>query len=146
MSARFERSIEDWYKHSRTVNLDYLNLETSKASVEHLSHNLDVVYDRLSLHAKVSISEYHKLFSLIFEVKTSQEVFHRKIQKDLQNLQSAIEDHKPLSKAEVFSLVSEIAKQPKLVEAEALRLTENLEQQVRKVEHLVKEVKHLITG
>lgn len=146
MSARFERSIEDWYAHSRTVNLEYLNLEVSKPSLSHLSHNLDVIYDRLSLHSKVSVSEYHKLLELLSDIHQSQSSFQRKIQKELQQLQALVESQRPLTKLEVQSLVSEIAQQPKLVEKEALRLTSNLDNQVQRIEHLIKEVKHLITG
>nr|GEW67096.1 hypothetical protein [Tanacetum cinerariifolium] len=42
---------------------------------------------------------------------------------------------------QVLNLVQEIAEQPKLVEKEALRLTEDLNQKVQKVEHLLHEVK-----
>lgn len=147
MSAKFERSIADWYSHSRTANLEYLNLESSsKPSISHLSHNIDVVYDRLSLHSKVCIKENHQILDLLSDIKNSQDLFSRKIQKDLQNLKALVEDQKPLTKTEVFKLVSEISQQPKIVEEEALRLTANLEQQVQKIEHLIKEVKHLITG
>lgn len=61
-------------------------------------------------------------------------------------MQKILEVQKPLTKLEVSALVSEIARQPKLVEEEALRLTANLEHQVQRVEHLIKEVKKLITG
>lgn len=45
-----------------------------------------------------------------------------------------------------MSLVQEIAEQPKLVEKEALRLTEELNHKTQKVENLLHEVKRLITG
>ncbi|GJY54512.1 Orf y [Tanacetum coccineum] len=66
--------------------------------------------------------------------------------KSLQQISTEIQQSKPLTKREVLNLVQEIAEQPKLVEKEALRLTEDLNQKIQKVEHLLHEVKKLITG
>nr|GFB76200.1 hypothetical protein [Tanacetum cinerariifolium] len=52
--------------------------------------------------------------------------------KSLQQISTEIQQSKPLTKREVLNLVQEIAEQPKLVEKEALRLTEDLNQKVQK--------------
>ncbi|GJU79569.1 putative polyprotein [Tanacetum coccineum] len=64
--------------------------------------------------------------------------------KSLQQISTVIQQSKPLTKREVLNLVQEIAEQPKLVEKEALRLTEDLNQKIQKVEHLLHEVKKLM--
>ncbi|GKA41464.1 ARID DNA-binding domain-containing protein [Tanacetum coccineum] len=64
----------------------------------------------------------------------------------LQQISTGIQQSKPLTKREVLNLVQEITEQPKLVEKEALRLTEDLNQKIQKFEHLLHEVKKLITG
>ncbi|GJT48750.1 Orf y [Tanacetum coccineum] len=66
--------------------------------------------------------------------------------KSLQQISTEIQQSKPLTKREVLNLVQEITEQPKLVEKEALRLTEDLNKKIQNVEHLLHEVKKLITG
>ncbi|GJR57815.1 Orf y [Tanacetum coccineum] len=66
--------------------------------------------------------------------------------KSLQQISTEIQQSKPLTKREVLNLVQEIAEQPKLVEKEALGLTEDLNQKIQKVEHLLHDVKNLVTG
>ncbi|GJS71695.1 Orf y [Tanacetum coccineum] len=66
--------------------------------------------------------------------------------KSLQQISTEIQQSKPLTKREVLNLVQEIVEQPKLVEKKALRLTEDLNQKIQKVEHLLYKVKKLITG
>lgn len=64
----------------------------------------------------------------------------------ISELEKEVGSQKPLSKAEVKSLVVEIAKQPKIVEEEALRITEELKRHIKRVESLLEEVKALISG
>lgn len=69
-----------------------------------------------------------------------------KLEKAFNKISTEIQQSKPLTRREVLNLVQEIAEQPKLVEKEALRLTESLNTKIQEVEHLLHEVKRLITG
>ena len=70
----------------------------------------------------------------------------RHLAKHLRQLDEAIVNQKPLTKAEVKALVEEIAKQPKIVEKEALRLTKDLERQVAEVKQAVSDLKAFIAS
>lgn len=128
MSARFERCIQEWYSAARTADLDFLDLSgLQKPSPSQIANNLAVIYDRLNLHSRVCIKDSHKQLELFSQIEAKLEVSFQKIEKQQKELQKLIELQKPLSKTEVLGLVEEIAQQPKLVEQEALRLTEKLE-------------------
>ncbi|UNA88847.1 P1 [Badnavirus ziziphi] len=143
MSERFESAIKKWYEESATANLEYLDLaENQKPSLSHINHNISVIYDRVSLFAKVSL----KQFKQILEENHSFKFEIINLRKHISVLEKEIHSSKPLSKAEIRELVVEISKQPKLVEEQALKLTEALNKQVKKVESLLHEVKTLIGG
>ncbi|GJX99940.1 RNA-directed DNA polymerase [Tanacetum coccineum] len=115
---------------------------------------------RLNLFSKIALKNYksisEKQKELESRVQNCQEKLEsceellRKTQsetrKSLQQISTEIQQSKPLTKREVLNLVQEIAEQPKLVEKEVLRLTEDLNQKIQKVEHLLHEIKKLITG
>nr|AER00542.1 ORF I [Citrus yellow mosaic virus] len=141
MSRIWEEAIQRWYETSHTANLEYLDLASKpKVSNSEISHNLAVVYDRLSLFSRVSI----KNFESIQETLEKQDLRIQKLESSLKTLTSEFIAHKPLSKAEVKTLVTEIAKQPKLVEAQALQLTENLNQKLDRVEALISKVERWV--
>lgn len=154
MTDRFEQDIADWYRNSRTVNLEYLNLEEpQKVKLSVLNNNISCIYDKLLLQAKVCILRFHQILEnqkeLQLRLETCEE-FIRKTQsetrKSLQQISSEIHHSPPLTKHQVLDLVQEIAIQPKLVEKEALKLTEDLNLKIQKVEHLLHEVKALLTS
>lgn len=162
MSERFEQEIQYWYDNSRTVDPEYIvfNKDSPKPTTTDLANNLACVYNRLNLFSKVALKNFknisEKQKDLESRVQNCQEKLEsceellRKTQsetrKSLQQISTEIQQSKPLTKREVLNLVQEITEQPKLVEKEALRLTEDLNQKIQKVEHLLHEVKKLITG
>ncbi|ASL69987.1 P1 [Jujube mosaic-associated virus] len=143
MSERFENAIKKWYEESATANLEYLDLASSqKPTLSLLHNNIAVIYDRVSLFAKVSL----KQFKQILEENHSFKSEIVQLRKHIASLEQEFHSSKPLSKSEIRELVVEISKQPKLVEEQAVKLTEDLRIQVRKVESLLHEVKTLIGG
>nr|GMD11870.1 ORF1 protein [Ipomoea batatas]GMD48455.1 ORF1 protein [Ipomoea batatas] len=68
------------------------------------------------------------------------------VKKGLEALTEEFLSSRPLTAKEVKELVVEIAEQPKLVEQEALKLTEELKGKLDKVEGLIKDLKEFITG
>ncbi|KAG6490940.1 hypothetical protein ZIOFF_052275 [Zingiber officinale] len=66
MAERLEKAIKDWYQNSRVADLEYLDLAT-EVRLRDISHNIDVVYDRLILHSRISRSEYRTLLKVINE-------------------------------------------------------------------------------
>nr|WVH32572.1 hypothetical protein [Fig badnavirus 1]WVH32576.1 hypothetical protein [Fig badnavirus 1]WVH32580.1 hypothetical protein [Fig badnavirus 1]WVH32584.1 hypothetical protein [Fig badnavirus 1] len=137
MSEKWERSIQDWYNNSRTANLEYLDLaEKEKPTNSHLYHNLAVVYDRLNLQSRVNL----KNLKGILERVEKQERKLESLELAVRNLTQVFVENKPLTTTEVRRLVYEISQQPKLVEQETLRLTEELRQKLERVEAIVKKV------
>ena len=131
MSERYERAIQDWYEHSRTASLEYLDLSgVSNIKLSDFSQNIDVIYDRLLLSLKVFIKHFHDLKLEnsfikieIAECKNQLKRNQKETSKALQQISSEVRGTKPLTKAEVLVLVEEIARQPKKIEEEALRLS-----------------------
>ncbi|GKE57229.1 Orf y [Tanacetum coccineum] len=134
--------------------------ESSDDSILIVDPGWDDYFLRLNLFSKVALKNYKSISEKQKELESrvqncqeklkSCEELLRKTQsetrKSLQQISTEIQQSKPLTKREVLNLVQEIAEQPKLVEKEALRLTEDLNQKIQKVEHLLHEVKKLITG
>ena len=153
MSERFEREIQEWYA-SRSVNLEYLDLaEKPTVSIKEVENNINYTYNRLSLFATVSFKNFHKILEKQERLEDLFKICENKIKhlegltkRGFNSLTSDIQSQKPLTKQQVLDLVLEIAEQPKIVEKEALKLTEDLNQKVQRVEHLLHEVKRLITG
>ena len=162
MSDRFEQEIQNWYDNSRTVDPEYIIFKenSSKPTTTDLANNLACIYNRVNLFSKVALKNFksisEKQKDLELKVQNCQEKLEsceellRKTQsetrKSFQQISTEIHQSKPLTKREVLNLVQEIAEQPKLVEKEALKLTEELNHKTQKVEHLLHEVKKLITG
>nr|GEX70462.1 putative polyprotein [Tanacetum cinerariifolium] len=111
-----------------------------------LSNNLACVYNRLNLFSKVALKNYKSILEKQKELESSVQSCQEKLEsceellrktqsetrKSLQQISTEIQQSKPLTKREVLNLVQEIAEQTKLVEKEALILTEDLNQKVQK--------------
>lgn len=125
MSEIWEEEIRKWYLESRTSHLSYLDLaEDKNPSRKEIAHNIAVVYDRTCLSSRVNLRN----FKLLLEKTQQLEEKIQKLEKATKTLSALFEDNKPLTKTEVRELVTEISKQPKIVEEEALKLTKDLDQ------------------
>ncbi|AHX37577.1 hypothetical protein [Blackberry virus F] len=129
-------------KHSLESSSSQLNLLTDLALVQHL--NLEFTHSRVGLSARIAIKYFHSISNQLKEQEEQLKTVaatQKKIQKQLKSLEGELEQHRPLSRTDVQQLVQEIAQQPKLVEAEALRLTQDLERRLNEVKDLLGEVK-----
>ncbi|AHI90952.1 hypothetical protein [Hibiscus bacilliform virus GD1] len=134
MSRRWEEEIQKWYEQSSTSSLEYLDLaSTSKVSNQQLAHNLSVIYNHSSLSSRVQIKNYKKIQESLDSIESR----ISKLESNLKNLTKTFIANRPLTQAEVTTLVSEISQQPKLVEAQALQLTEDLNKKLTRVEKLL---------
>ncbi|THU64835.1 hypothetical protein C4D60_Mb01t30640 [Musa balbisiana] len=123
MSEKWEEAIQQWYTSSHTSKLDYLDLaESINPSRKELAHNIAVIYDRTCLSSRVHL----KNFKLLIEKNQELEKEVKRLKTSIKTLTTLFSENRPLTKQEVQDLVAEISKQPKLVEEEALRLTQNL--------------------
>ena len=137
MSERWEQSIQEWYTKSRTSTLEYLDLsEAATVTNKHLASNISVVYDRLNLFSRVSLKNFKQIQEQIHSLDHK----IQKLEQNLKNLTILFTENHPLTVSEVKVLVSEIAKQPKLVETEALKIAEELNQKLNRVEAVLKKV------
>nr|QJC63534.1 hypothetical protein [Cacao swollen shoot virus] len=134
MSSRWENSIQEWYEKSHTANLEYLDLaSTSKVTNNQLAHNLAVIFDRVSLGNRVFIKNLKQIQESILELHTRVDT----VEVALRRLTKLFKENKPLSEFEVKRLVEEIAQQPKIVEEQALRISQELELKLKEVEKLL---------
>ncbi|ATZ69465.1 ORF1 protein [Cacao swollen shoot Ghana J virus] len=137
MSAKWEKSIQEWYEKSHTANLEYLDLaSSSKVSNNQLAHNLAVIFDRVSLGNRVIIKNLKQLHESVLELGRQVEV----IESSLKRVNKHLRENKPLTEETVKKLVQEITQQPKIVEEQALKLTQELEAKLAKVEHLLNQL------
>nr|UVT37308.1 ORF1 [Fig badnavirus 2]UVT37310.1 ORF1 [Fig badnavirus 2] len=142
MSERWEREIQDWYNNSRTINLEYLDLaESEKPKLSHIYNNLAVLYDRVSLFSRVSIKNFKSVLERIEKVEERLGA----LEKGVKTLTKEITESRPLTAQEVRDLVTEIARQPKLVEEEALKISGELSQKLARVEALLHKVESRAT-
>nr|ATZ69447.1 ORF1 protein [Cacao swollen shoot virus] len=134
MSSRWENSIQEWYEKSHTANLEYLDLaSTSKVTNNQLAHNLAVTFDRVSIGNRVFIKNLKQIQESILEVNTRIDT----VEVALRRLTKQFRENKPLSESEVKRLVEEIAQQPKIVEKQALEISQQLELKLEKIEKLL---------
>nr|QJC63564.1 hypothetical protein [Cacao swollen shoot virus] len=134
MSSRWENSIQEWYEKSHTANLEYLDLaSTSKVTNNQLAHNLAVTFDRVNLGNRVFIKNLKQIQESILELNTRIDT----VEVTLRRLTKQFRENKPLSESEVKRLVEEIAQQPKIVEKQALEISQQLELKLEKVEKLL---------
>nr|QJC63496.1 hypothetical protein [Cacao swollen shoot virus] len=134
MSSRWENSIQEWYEKSHTANLEYLDLaSTSKVTNNQLAHNLAVTFDRINLGNRVFIKNLKQIQESILELHTRVDT----VEVALRRLTKLFKENKPLSEFEVKRLVEEIAQQPKIVEEQALRISQELELKLKEVEKLL---------
>ncbi|KAG6486566.1 hypothetical protein ZIOFF_055143 [Zingiber officinale] len=108
--------------------------------ISELAHNLGVVYDKVSSLSKVSIKHFYSL-------KEENQALQREVAQlrtSVCNLEKELISHKPLTKVEIKSLAIEIANKPKSIEEEAIKLTEELNISIKRVEGLIESVRGLI--
>lgn len=116
--------------------------ENPKPTRKELANNIAVVYDRTCLSSRVNLRN----FKLLLEKNQELEKQVKRLEKAVKTLSATFSENKPLTKTEVRELVSEISKQPKLVEKEALELTQNLDQKILRVEKLLSKIEKQIFG
>ena len=143
MSKLWEEAIQKWYTDSHTSHLDYLNLaETSKPTKKELAHNISVIYDRTCLSSRVNLRN----FKLLLEENRNLEHRVKNLEASITTLSSLLIKNKPLTQVDVQKLVLEITKQPKLIEEEALRLSQSLDQKLQRIEILLSKIEKQIFG
>lgn len=122
------------------------------ADISYLSvHNLASLTDHCKLNSRINLRHFYQIHERSEErdlKDQERESFMIKkfasLQNQIEDLAQQVQNKKPLTKAEVRELVKEIAEQPKLVEQEALRISEDLKEKLKEVEKLLKEVKHTL--
>nr|QJC63481.1 hypothetical protein [Cacao swollen shoot CD virus] len=134
MSSRWENSIQEWYEKSHTANLEYLDLASvSKVTNNQIAHNLAVTFDRLNLGNRVFIKNLKQIQESLAEINTRIDI----LEVGLRRLTKQLKENKPLTEQEVRRLVGKIAQQPKIVEEQALKISQELEQKLAEVEKLL---------
>nr|ATZ69504.1 ORF1 protein [Cacao swollen shoot Ghana R virus] len=137
MSERFEESIIQFYERERIANTQLLNLsEEPKVTNRDLANNLDFNLKHLILLSRVSLKNYHQIIQ-------NQEV----ITKKLDNLELQVQElskRSSLTKKTVQNIVTEVSKQPKEIEEQALNLISKLEEKLVRVEHLVEKLNNWV--
>lgn len=143
MSDKWEEAIQQWYTSSHTSKLDYLDLaETINPTRKELAHNISVVYDRTCLSSRVSL----KNFKLILEKLRDLEIEVKRVGDSNKILTKLFLESGPLSKQEIHDLVIKVARQPKIAEKEAQRLSQDLDRKLQRVEHLLSKIEKQIFG
>ncbi|THU43496.1 hypothetical protein C4D60_Mb00t02060 [Musa balbisiana] len=85
-------------------------------------------------------------FKLLLEENHNLEQRIKKLESFVKILSSLFSESKPLTQSVVQKLVLEISKQPKLIEEEALRLSQDLNQKLQRVEILLSKIERQIFG
>ena len=142
MSERWEQSIQEWYTKSRTSNLEYLDLSDITITNKHLANNISVIYDRLNLLSRVSLKNFKQTQEQINFL--DQKI--QKLEQNLKNLTILLTENRFLTTSEVKTLVTEVTKQPKLIETEALKISEELNQKLERVEAVLKRVETWVSS
>lgn len=143
MSELWEEAIQKWYAGSRTSHLDYLDLAEDKdPSRREIAHNIAVIYDRTCLSSRVNLRN----FKLLLERTQKLEDKVEKLEKATKTLSTLLKESKPLTKTEVKDLVTEISRQPKIAEKETLKLSQDLDQKILRIEILLAKIEKQIFG
>lgn len=143
MSELWEEAIRKWYTDSRTSRLDYLDLaEDKNPSRKELAHNIAVVYDRTCLSSRVNLRN----FKLLLERTQQLEDKIQKLEKATKTLSALFKENRPITKTEIRELVVEISEQPKIIKEESLKITQNLDQKILRVETLLTKIEEQIFG
>lgn len=134
MSARFERTFLDWYSNSRRANLEYLDLsKKERPTLCEIAHNLDVIYDNLLLHSKVSIKDYYQQKEALDSLESRVQGLEKVVSREFVIIKSLISEEKnPLNK--------ESSPQPTLTEERFVKLAEGISNQLKGLEELVNQV------
>lgn len=113
-----------------------------------LENNVSRVFDQVNLGNKAILKHLHQIHKTFENHEAHIEILKRnqdQILKRITQFTTEIENQKPLTVRQVTELVEQIAQQPKIAKAEALRLTENLEVQVKEIKELTNEIKYFLT-
>ncbi len=164
-SEQFERAILEWYNSDRHKDLEYLNIAFPKprlvpgilhfcyteSTYQHTLHTtqgqlntivdliissfnlLDLTFDKSSLFSKVAL----KNFKLILEKQEEQSKGIRLLETKILKIEKSINKN---SRDLLSELDNHKSSTSKTLEEKALRLTEEVREQVRKVEALVREL------
>lgn len=137
MSEQWEDAVQKWYQESRTANLEYLDLtESSKPTSSDLAHNISVVYDRVCLSSRVHIKNFKKILEVLESLKAE----NLRLNQALKNLTTEVVQNRPLTERRVQEIVLQIVAQPKAIEEQALKLSEDLKQKLDRVEQILHKV------
>nr|ATZ69500.1 ORF1 protein [Cacao swollen shoot Ghana Q virus] len=137
MSQKFEDSIAQFYDKERIANTQLLDLsEEPKITSHDLSNNLDFTIKHLILLSRVSLKNFHKILE-------NQEQLGKRLDK-IEDQVQYLTKQKPLTKQTAQNLLTEISKQPKEIEEQALALISQLEEKVGRVEKAVEKLNHWV--
>lgn len=141
MSRRWEEAIEEWYTKSHTSNLAYLDLaENSKPSLKEISNNIAVIYDRTCLSSRVHLKNFKLILEEIENLKTE----NRRLSTALKNLTKEVVENRPLTERKVEELILKIVAQPKAIEEQTIKLTEELRKRIDQVEKVAQRIETAI--
>nr|ATZ69488.1 ORF1 protein [Cacao swollen shoot Ghana Q virus] len=137
MSQKFEDSIAQFYDKERIANTQLFDLsEEPKITNHDLSNNLDFTIKHLILLSRVSLKNFHKILE-------NQEQLGKRLDK-IEDQVQYLTKQKPLTKQTAQNLLTEISKQPKEIEEQALALISQLEEKVGRVEKAVEKLNHWV--
>jgi hypothetical protein len=111
-----------------------------KVTNRDLANNIDFVVKHVVLQSRTALKHFHTAAVKQEAVETQLELCKKELtglRRELKAIKSELVNNKPLTRTEVLALVKEIAQQPKIVEEQALRLTEELNKKLNKVEELI---------
>ncbi|ANV20885.1 ORF1 protein [Dioscorea bacilliform RT virus 1] len=136
MSAIWENSLKAYFE-GRSTEPEYLNLYTvDKPTNKHLATNLTYLNHQEKLFSKVSLKHFYQLHEEIQQLKAE----NLKLRKDLVALTREVVENRPLTEKKVQDLILKITEQPKEIEQQAVRLSEDLKIKLERVETLLKKI------
>lgn len=136
MSAIWENSLKTYFE-GRSTEPEYLDLYiVDKPTNKQLATNLTYLNHQEKLFSKVSLKHFYQLHEEIQQLK----VENQKLRKDLVALTREVVENRPLTEKKVQDLVLKITEQPKEIEQQAVRLSEDLKKKLERVESLLKRI------
>lgn len=130
-----EKTLKDYL--DRSTEPEYLDLYiVDKPTNKQLANNLCYLNHQAKLLSRVSLKHFFKLQEDIQELKTENQL----LRKHLVNLTREVVENRPLTEKKVQELVLRIIEQPKEIEQQAVRLTEDLQKKLLRVEEILKKL------
>lgn len=134
-SIELEKSLKDYL--DRSTEPEYLDLYiVDKPTNKQLANNLCYLNHQAKLLSRVSLKHFFKLQEELQELKAE----NRRLRKELVNLTKEVVENRPLTEKKVQDLVLRITEQPKEIEQQAVRLTEDLQKKLLRVEEILKKL------